>query len=267
MNPIRIVIASFLLLLTSCQSKDGDFTVFTPSDDLALGKKISAQIANDPANFPILEKSQFPQLYTHLEKIMSEIIQSDDILHKEELAWELKVIHNDTIYNAFCTPGGFIYVYTGLIRFVESEDELAGIIAHEVAHGDLRHSTDQLTKVYGLKLLVSLLIDGDAVMLANLGVNLLGLKFSRGDESEADIYAVRYLSDTPYNPVAFADFFKRLQSKGEDPGIFQFLSTHPDPGNRVEKIEAEWKKQGGKKGSSSTTNFKNLLKALPQKQN
>jgi predicted Zn-dependent protease len=155
------------------------------------------------------------------------------------MAWELHIIENDSIQNAFCTPGGFIYVYTGLLNFVESEDELAGIIAHEVAHGDLRHSTDQLTKQYGIQVLIALLTDSDTRLLADIGANLVQLSYSRGDETEADQYAVRYLKDTPYNPTAFADFFQRMLEKDGDTGMFQFLSTHPDPGNRVEKIKEE----------------------------
>lgn len=258
-----IVLAVFALLLASCQSRDGDYTLFTPADDLVLGEKISKQIENDPGNFPLLERSAHPKLYAHLESMLAEILHSKDIFHQEELAWKLNIIHNDTVYNAFCTPGGFIYVYTGLIRFVESEDELAGVLAHEVAHGDLRHSTDQLTKLYGLKIIVDLLTDGDTEMLAGIGLNMLGLKFSRSDESEADIFAVRYLSDTEYNPLAFADFFVRMQGNGEMMGPLQFLSTHPDPGNRVEKITAEWQKQGSKKGKDHSVNFKKLRSYLP----
>jgi len=113
------------------------------------------------------------------------------------------------------------------------------IIAHEVAHGDLRHSTDQLTKQYGIQVLIALLTDSDSRLLADIGASLVQLSYSRSDETEADQFAVRYLKDTPYNPTAFADFFQRMLEKDGDTGMFQFLSTHPDPGNRVEKIKEE----------------------------
>ena len=130
-----------LLSLVSCQSKDGDYTFFSEEDDLELGKQMAAQLEADH-QFPVVPRSRHPRLYLHLENIRDKILQSDQILHREEFSWALKVIDNDTISNAFCTPGGFIYIYTGLIRYVESVDELAGIMAHEIAHGDLRHSTD-----------------------------------------------------------------------------------------------------------------------------
>lgn len=251
-----------ILLLSSCQSKDGDYTFFSTSDDLALGAKVAGQIESDPVNFPILHENEYPELYSHLRRITAKILQSSHVLHREEFAWELKVIDNDTLYNAFCTPGGYIYVYSGLIKFVQSEDELAGILAHEIAHGDLRHSTDQMTKTYGVKVIASLLLGGDAEILANLGINLLGLKFSRGDESEADELAVAYLSETDYNPRSFAAFFERMEKTSGSMGVFQFLSTHPNPENRVEKIEALWQKFGSKEGRDHSSTFTALQKSL-----
>lgn len=266
MKNLLLLFIYSILLLSSCKSKDGDYTLFSTSDDMALGSKVAGQIENDPVNFPILSENEYPELYQHLNRITGKILQSSHILHREEFAWELKVIDNDTLYNAFCTPGGYIYVYSGLIKFVQSEDELAGILAHEIAHGDLRHSTDQMTKTYGVKVIASLLLGGDAEILANLGINLLGLKFSRGDESEADELAVTYLSETDYNPRSFAAFFERMEKTSGSMGAFQFLSTHPSPANRVEKIEAFWKANGSKTGVDHSANFNKLLDSLEGRQ-
>lgn len=237
MRTITVLLTFFFIACGT--SKDGDFTLFSVEEDLALGKEISQSISSDPVNYPILDRTESPSSYALLDRILKHILSSSNILHRDEMAWKLHVIDNDSIKNAFCTPGGFIYVYTGLMKFVESEDELAGIIAHEVAHGDLRHSTDQLTKQYGIQVLIALLTDSDTRLLADIGASLVQLTYSRSDESEADRYAVRYLKDTPYNPTAFADFFQRMLEQDGDTNMFQFLSTHPDPGNRVEKIKEE----------------------------
>ncbi len=263
MKKHSILLLFFLTLLFSCKSKDGDYTFFSVEEDLALGQQTAAQIESDPKQFPILHKEDYPELYYELEIIRDKLLRSDDLLHREVFAWELKVVDNDSISNAFCTPGGYIYVYTGLIRFVESTDELAGIIAHEIAHGDLRHSTDQMTKTYGLRVLANLLAGSDAEILTNLGINLLGLKFSRGDEAEADLHAMKYLNDTDYDPKAFAEFFKRMDEKGESLGPLQFLSTHPNPVNRIEKIENFWKETGAKEGKDHSASFRKLRSSLP----
>jgi predicted Zn-dependent protease len=252
-----------LITFASCQSRDGDFTIFSPEEDLTLGKQMAAAIDADPENYPILEPAKHPELYKHLEGIRDKILASDDLFHRDDFSWQLRVIDNDTIYNAFCTPGGYIYVYTGLIRYVESEDELAGILGHEIAHGDLRHGTDQMTKTYGLKVVMGLLTGTDGELLTTLGINLLGLKFSRSDEEEADEYAVKYLSDTDYNPKAFAGFFERMEKEGGSMGPLQFLSTHPNPENRVKKINDFWVLEGSKEGADHQKSFKQLVSLLP----
>ena len=257
----------FLLLMVlafvSCQSRDGDFTIFSEEDDMELGRQIAAQIESNPKLFPILLRSDYPELYVHLEKIRDKILASDAVLHRGDFSWELKVIENDTLYNAFCTPGGYIYVYSGLIRFVQSEDELAGILAHEIAHGDLRHSTDQMTKAFGMQTLVRIVAGSDVEQLTQLGVNLLGLSFSRSDEEEADKAAVNFLNDTDYHPRAFSAFFKRMEARYQSPGALQFLSTHPNPENRIEKIETVWRETGSKGGNDHTKEFRKLQRSLP----
>ena len=217
----------------------------------------------DAAQFPVLPRDQHKELYQSLEGIRDKILASDDLLHRDEFVWDLKIIQNDTVFNAFCTPGGFIYIYTGLLRFVTSEDELAGIIGHEIAHGDLRHGTDQMTKTYGLKVVAGLLTGGDGELLTSLGVSLLGLKFSRSDEAEADAFAVKYLSDTDYDPKAFGAFFERMMEKEGSMGNLQFLSTHPNPENRVKKINDFWVLEGSKEGADHRKSFKQLVSLLP----
>ena len=73
------------------------------------------------------------------------MMDDEHVADFSDFDWELKIIHDDETLNAFCAPGGYIYVYTGLIKFLAHEDNLAGVIGHEIAHADLRHSTQQLT--------------------------------------------------------------------------------------------------------------------------
>jgi predicted Zn-dependent protease len=252
-----------LLIFVSCTSKDGDVTLFSPEDDVMMGKQASAQIGADPARFPVLDKTQYSELYREIQQIRDAILRSESILHRDEFVWDINIIHDDTVFNAFCTPGGFIYVYTGLIRYAKSEDELAGILAHEIAHADLRHSTDQLTRIYGLRALVQLLTGGEGAIIADIGLQLAGLQFSRSDEAEADRAAVGYLNSTHYHPARFADFFKRMEEHGASMGPLQFLSTHPNPENRVIMIETWWQESGSKKGKDHTMSFRKIQELLP----
>ncbi len=265
---LKINIISLLVLLSitfnSCK-KDAPFVpLFSISDDIKLGKQVVTEIeVTNSAQYPIVDSASNVAAYQFLYGIRNEILNSGKIVYKDEFEWRIRIVKDDTTLNAFCTPGGYIYIYTGLIRFVESTDELAGIIAHEIAHGDLRHSTDQMTKVYGIQVLTTLITGGEGEVLTNLGINLLGLKFSRSDEEGADAMAIKYLNDTDFNPKAFANFFKRMDAKSATMGPLQFLSTHPNPNNRVEKIELLWKQSGAKKGKDHSKALSLLRKSLP----
>jgi predicted Zn-dependent protease len=170
-------------------------------------------------------------------------------------------LNNDTILNAFCTPGGYIYVYTGLIHYLDSEDQLAGVLGHEIAHADLRHSTEQMTKNYGLRLAIQFFL-GDVTLLGTIAGGLAGLTFSRDDETESDLQSVRYLYDTDYDPRGVARFFEKMEQRGESLGPLVFLSTHPNPENRVKNIMTEWKRLGSKKGKVNKEEYDALKKNL-----
>ncbi len=250
------------LSLSSCTSRDGDFNFFSIEDDESLGARFNDEILNDPGSYPILNEQNYSEVYDRLNSMVQKILKSDDILHREEFAWKVHILQNDTILNAFCTPGGYIYVYTGLIKYLDSEDQLAGVIGHEMAHADLRHSTEQMTRNTGVKIVLHLFF-GDGSVLGDMAGGIAGLSFSRGDETEADLQSVRYLYDTDYDPRGVARFFEKMEQKGETLGPMVFLSTHPNPENRVKKIMEEWKKLGGKKGKTFKDDYQEMKDELP----
>src|SRR5262249_23526272 len=137
--------------------------------------------------------------------------------------YSAEVVNSPEI-NAFALPGGYVYVNRGLIRAVRSEDELAGVIAHEMAHVAQRHGTSQATKAYGAQLgrgILGQVLGGGrnrGVNLAEqvvggLGLNALFMKFSRSAESEADRVGARMMARAGYDPMAMADFFDLLASQ------------------------------------------------------
>lgn len=251
----------FIIIMASCKSKDGDYTFFSESDDAKMGAAMHQQILND-SKFNILDTAKYKTAYQKLYSMRDAILNSGKILHKDEFEWNLYIVKDDSVNNAFCTPGGYIYVYTGLIKFLQTEEELAGVIGHEMAHADMRHSTDQMTKAYGLKVLIALIAGEDYSQYLEAGESLLQLSFSRSDEKEADLKSVSYLCETDYNASAFAQFFKRIQETEQDSRMLQFLSTHPNPENRVENIIAEWKKLCNNEGKDFTVSYKQLKESL-----
>jgi predicted Zn-dependent protease len=218
--------------------------VFGPEEDVDLGEQTVAALAADPENYPILPREDYPEAYEHLNRITQRLVSSSAIQYRDLFRYDtVRIIDDDETLNAFCTAGGFIYVYSGLIRYLESEDHLAGIMGHEIAHAELRHSSMRLQREYGRQrvlefiLLTQPMAVTDAVMLAMLK-DLTSLSWSRGQEAEADTMSVSYLKDAGYACDGTAGFFVKLLANQDDVGIPEVLSDHPNSERRVRDIKA-----------------------------
>jgi len=256
-----IVIFILVLFISSC-GEEGMVSYVSADIDKMIGEKVKEQIENNPNQFRILDEDDYPKAYERLNHIKIEILNSGFVKHKNDFTWELKIVDDTSVLNAFCVPGGYIYVYTGLIKYLDSEDQLAGVMGHEIAHADLRHSTRQLIQNYGISLLIKFIFGYDGGGLINIAANLAGLKFSRSHESEADIQSVKYLYHTPYDARGVKGFFEKLNKENKNPQIVEFLSTHPEPDNRIQKIDDEFKLLGGKKGKMFTKEYIELKRSL-----
>lgn len=231
---IGALLSASTFLYSGC-GKNG-INIFSIENDIELGQQAKAQIEADPAQFPILSPASHQSAYNYLYAMRDDILNSGKITYKNQFAWEIYIINDDNTVNAFCTPGGYIYIYTGLIKYLENKSSLAGVMGHEMAHADRRHSTNQLTKKYGVQTLLDILIGKDQNMLTQIGAELISLSFSRSDEKDADTYSVNYLCPTKYRADGAADFFIKLSNHGGS-GVPAFLSTHPNPDNRVQNIQ------------------------------
>lgn len=238
---LAIVISS-LAITTSCD-ENGDLVLFSIDNDKELGSQVAAEIEASTADYKILSPSAYPDAYSYLNGMKEAILNSGEVTYKDEFAWELHILEDDGVLNAFATPGGYIYVYTGLIKYLSTADDLAGVIGHEIAHADQRHSSKQLQKQYGIQLLLNIALGQNASELEEMVGTIAGtgaiLAFSRDAETEADTYSVKYLSGTDYACNGAASFFQKLIDEDQGGNTPAFLSTHPDPDNRVADINAE----------------------------
>lgn len=232
---------------------------FSIEDDKKLGLQVSNEIQNASNKYPLLSERGNEEVYRYIRNITNNILNSGNVKHKDDFAWQVKIIDDPETLNAFATPGGYIYVYTGLIKFLDTEDQLAGVMGHEIAHADLRHSTRQMTSSYGVSTLLAVATgNGNSGAVQQVLTGLTSLKFSRNHETEADTYSVNYLCNTKYDAAGAAGFFKKIAGSKAPP---QFLSTHPSSAGRVKNIE---EKAAAKTCKPSTTNITehNRIKAL-----
>jgi predicted Zn-dependent protease len=264
---ILILLAlGFTATFTNCKKDDGtniiQLNLFSIEDDKAMGLQVSNEIASDPAQFPLLDELQYAAAYAHLRRITNEILNKATLKHRNDFLWQTKIINNDSVLNAFCTPSGYIYVYTGLIKYLESEDQLAGVIGHEIAHADERHTTEAMTSALGRDLLIKMIL-GDSSLAGQVTTGLLGLKYGRGSETESDLRSVEYLDKTELDARGVGRFFEKLIASGQAGGP-EFLSTHPNPDNRVEAINNKWKELGSNVGGTFPERYLDFKNSLPK---
>ena len=270
-NKIRngiVLMFVIIFTLTSCK-KDHGINLFTKKQDIELGLQMKSQI-EESSDYVILDSDDYPEAYNHLYRIRDEIMNNaSDLSNKDVFEWEVYIIDNDDVLNAFACPGGFMYFYTGLIKYLDNESQFAGVMAHEMAHVELRHSTRQLTTQYGYSIMVDMIFGKadsklDSVVRGVTG-NLTFLKFSKDYEYQADEYAVKFLSDTKYDPRGVAGFFEKLENEEERGSkIPTFLSTHPSPEDRIEQIYLVWEDEGSHEGADYTDDYNDFKDSLTQ---
>lgn len=214
--------------------------LYSKQDDITLGQQMAAQIAADPAHYPVLNN---PTIRSYVQSIENKIVSSPNVQNKD-FNYYVTIINDDNTVNAFSIPGGPMYVYTGLMKFIDNEATLAGVIAHETTHADHRHATQQMTQQYGLETIAALALGQNSGVLqqavASLAGNLALLKFSRDDERDADKGSfddLNQLPGRPWYPAAIKYFMVKVLAQGEKTSSLQNLfNTHPPSQERLDNI-------------------------------
>lgn len=238
-----------VIVISSCSG--GGFNMFSDSEDIKLGHDVSSEMLKNQAEYPIFRGD--PSIKTYIDqRIFRQILTSPRIAKKNVYDYKLELIADDNTLNAFALPGGNVYVYTGLLKYLDSEAALAGVLGHEIAHAEKRHATQRMTKYYGVQFLVGMLLGSQPSKVAEVASNLfVGLAFlanSRSDEDEADKYSIDYLKDTRFYPGSVKFFFEEMRDDGsvssKSSKVATFLSTHPDPVNRIAKANERMQSAG-----------------------
>ena len=198
--------------------------------EIRLGKEVAQQVEAS------VKLVQDPVVNEFVNRIGQNLVRNSDA----KVPFTIKVIDSDEI-NAFALPGGFFYVNSGLIMAADEEAELAGVMAHEIAHVAARHGTRQMTRSQWANFasLPLIFIGGGigyaARTAAGFALPMTFLQFSRGFEEEADFLGVQYLYKTGYDPNSFITFFEKVQAKEKKkPGsLAKAFSTHPQTPDRI----------------------------------
>jgi predicted Zn-dependent protease len=216
------------------------FSLVSESQEIEMGRDADPQIVAEYGLYDDFE------LQAYVNDIGQNIAK---VSHRSNLDYTVRVVDTPVV-NAFALPGGYVYITRGILAHFNSEDELAGVMGHEIGHVVARHSAEQMSRAQlaGLGLQLGSVVSetfARYAQFAGVGVGLLFLRFSRDQESESDMLGVEYSTKLGYDANNMADFFRTLESMQEQSGqsLPSFLSTHPDPGDREVKVHAladEW---------------------------
>jgi predicted Zn-dependent protease len=246
---IFLGVALILFLLSgSCAvnpvSGGSELMLLSESDEIKLGKQTDAQVRKQ---YGVYEDQK---LNAYLNDMCQRLAK---VSHRPNLPYKFEMV-DASVVNAFAVPGGYVYFTRGILANLNSEAELAGVMGHELGHITARHSAQQYSRAqlaqFGV--LVGGLFLGDLVSgVAQLGVGMLFLSFSRDNERQADQLGVEYASKAGYDGKELAGFFETLErmNPGSDrSGLPGWFSTHPSPEDRVvavRKEAGEWQQKLG----------------------
>ncbi|HWY69511.1 MAG TPA: M48 family metallopeptidase [Terriglobales bacterium] len=247
------------------------FNLFSKEQDVQVGQESAAQVRKQ------MTMVKDPFLNQYVNSIGKRLANAQEA-RDSGFPFTFEVVADPSI-NAFALPGGPMFINSGLLKAVDNEAQLAGVMGHEMSHVILRHGTNQATKSQMIQLpaVLGSQMAGGSMMgqLAQLGIGLgansVLLKFSRGAESQADLLGSHLMAESGYDPVQMAKFFQKLEADGGARGP-QFFSDHPNPGNRQAAIQKEVAKMPRQSYTYQTGQFQRMkqvagaIKEPPPKQ-
>jgi len=236
---LNIVLVMFLVFLVGCAvhpvTGKKEIRLLSTSQEVALGKQAAQQVVNE---FGIYDD---PELDKYINEVGQKLV---DVSERKEITYSFTVL-NTPMVNAFAAPGGFIFVTRGILKELDDEAQLAGVMAHEIGHVVYRHGAKQFEKAFGYQAILlvgEILTKKDLSQLqqyTNFFVSLMLLGYSRKNELESDNSAIRYSLAGGYDPKATVEFFEKLEAmEKKKPTKFEILfRSHPPTNDRIERVE------------------------------
>ncbi len=243
---IGLIIAAFTLF-KYCNSKEiNPYTgreqaiALDPQEEIAMGIQTAPQMAQQHGGLHPDQRAQ-----DLVDKVGKKLVDNS-IARESEYQYDFHLLADDQAINAFALPGGQIFITQALFSQLENEDQLAGVLGHEVGHVLGRHSSERIAEAglwEGLSQAGS--VGGDmGGLISGIGNNKL-LTNGRGDELESDDLGVRFMIKAGYDPYEMIDVMEILKAAAGPNRVPEFQSTHPDPDNRIEKIKESIQKYQG----------------------
>lgn len=227
-------------LTTSCATSGinkGQFNLYSVGYEKSIGKQLSREVEKECS---ILRITTLQEYVDHIGQKLAQNVGDSPF------SYSFKIIDEDEI-NAFALPGGYIFLYRGLLENVDNEAQLAGVLAHEMGHVEARHATERISKLQGFNFLLNIVamivhipsVGGSVGAAIQLGELLAMLKYGRSQEKEADLLGADFMTRAGYEPKGMVDFFMKLQEiYKRKPGLIsRIFMTHPITEDRMNTVD------------------------------
>lgn len=237
------LLAILLMTVVSCATNPvtgkRQINLVSEGQEVAMGQQAHPEIIRQ---FGVYDEK--PELNRLVDRVGKRIAAVSD---RPNLPWTFTILDTPMI-NAMAVPGGYIYITRGMLEQINSEDELAGVLGHEITHVTARHSAQQITKqqLAQFGMVLGAVVAGPQVLqqygqIAEMALGLLFQRYSRQHETEADLVGTAYIAKANYNPVGAEQMLMVLQRLNKNPasGIDQYFQSHPDPAKRVRDVQSK----------------------------
>ncbi|MGI4835011.1 MAG: M48 family metalloprotease [Janthinobacterium lividum] len=239
------LIGYFLNTSTNPVTGEKQHVNMSAEQEIALGVQAAPQMEQQYGG-----ESTDARATAAVQQVGQQVVRANGLDQKTKYQFKFHLLADDQTINAFALPGGQVFITKGLLDNLTSEGQLAGVLAHEIGHVIARHSAEQVAQsqlTQGLSGAAAIASydpnnPGSSVARAAAAAmiaKLVGLRFSRNDELEADNFAVKFTPAAGYNPAAMLQVMQMLDRKAGGSNPPEFLSTHPNPGNRIEELQKD----------------------------
>jgi predicted Zn-dependent protease len=251
-----LLVLTVSLLISACATNPvtgkREFSFMSEAQEISVGRELDQQVRQEMGVY------EDEELQRYVRDLGMRLAQQSE---RPNLPWSFVIVDSPAI-NAFALPGGFIYITRGILPYLDNEAQLVGVLGHEIGHVTARHAAQQYTRGMGASL--GVLVGSIFVPqvrpfadLAETGAGVLFLKFGRDDELQADALGAEYAAQGGWDPdqvPAFLTTLSRIAEVSDRNGVPNWLSTHPQPENRVERVAETVQKVRASGGENGTWN-------------
>ena len=240
---VRVLVLSCAVAVAACATPGIAKALVSDDQEAQLGAQVKQELDKQGTKY-----IQDPEIVNYVKGVAQKIFVSAD-KDRPGVKWQVFVIDDPKQVNAFATPGGYLYVYTGLLMAADNEAQLAGVWGHESGHVVARHSAQQMVNEMGMQTVIEVALGQNPNQLAQLASTLAAkgalLAYSREDETQADEYGARYSAQAGYDPHGIIQFFEKLKAmEGNQPAFAKYLSDHPATEDRITHLQQYIKEKG-----------------------